>query len=60
MLQEDRNNMSLCPICGRVYCDHTEEERGQTVDEMMEKLTEEELEAWKTEPSDSPKKNSSC
>ena len=48
--------MSLCPICGRVYCDHLPEERGQTGEEMMEGLTPEELEAWKIEPSDSPKK----
>lgn len=24
-----------CPICGRVYCDHTPAERGQTHEEMM-------------------------
>lgn len=24
-----------CPICERVYCDHSPEERGQTHDEMM-------------------------
>lgn len=48
--------MSLCPICGRVYCDHTPEERGQTNEEMMSDLTPEELKTWKSEPfSDSPK-----
>lgn len=24
-----------CPICERVYCDHTPQERGQTYEEMM-------------------------
>ncbi len=24
-----------CPICGRVYCDHTPAERGQSHEEMM-------------------------
>jgi len=24
-----------CPICGRIYCDHTPDERGQTFEEMM-------------------------
>ncbi|MFA6256033.1 MAG: hypothetical protein WC606_02510 [Candidatus Absconditabacterales bacterium] len=24
-----------CPICGRIYCDHSADERGQTVEEMM-------------------------
>lgn len=24
-----------CPICGRVYCDHSPAERGQSDDEMM-------------------------
>ena len=24
-----------CPICGRIYCDHTPDERGQTSEEMM-------------------------
>ena len=35
--------MSLCPKCGRVYCDHEPSERGQTYEEMMAPLTEEEL-----------------
>jgi hypothetical protein len=48
--------MSLCPVCGRVYCDHTKEERGQTFDEMMRPLSEEEQWVWAREPSDSPKK----
>lgn len=24
-----------CPLCNRVYCDHTPDERGETQDEMM-------------------------
>jgi hypothetical protein len=24
-----------CPICGRLYCDHTPDERGQTMEEML-------------------------
>ena len=24
-----------CPICHRIYCDHTAEERGQTNEQMM-------------------------
>jgi hypothetical protein len=24
-----------CPICGRIYCDHSADERGQSVEEMM-------------------------
>ena len=35
--------MSLCPKCGRVYCDHTPTQRGQTYEEMMAPLTGEEL-----------------
>jgi hypothetical protein len=26
---------SECPLCGRIYCDHTCYERGQTYAEMM-------------------------
>ncbi|MDO8551651.1 MAG: hypothetical protein Q7S03_03175 [bacterium] len=48
--------MSLCPVCGRVYCDHTEEERGQTVKEMMRDLTPEEKEAVQKYPPDAPEK----
>lgn len=48
--------MSLCPICGRVMCDHLPAERGQTEDEMMAPLTPEELKAWESEPADSPRK----
>ncbi len=33
---------SLCPVCGRIYCDHTPEQRGQTHEEMMRNPTEEE------------------
>ncbi|OGD57447.1 hypothetical protein A2V71_03455 [Candidatus Berkelbacteria bacterium RBG_13_40_8] len=48
--------MSLCPVCGRVYCDHSPEERGQTSEEMMRPLSEEEQKVWEEESSDSPKK----
>jgi hypothetical protein len=48
--------MSLCTICGRAICDHSHEERGQTYEEMMRNLSEEELKAFNTEPSDSPEK----
>jgi hypothetical protein len=41
-------NMSLCPICKRAMCDHTSEERGQTEEEMIAPLTEEEIEIVKT------------
>jgi len=34
--------MGLCPECGRLYCDHTPEERGETEEEMMKPLTPEE------------------
>ena len=27
-----------CPICGRLYCDHTPAQRGQTVEEMLEDM----------------------
>lgn len=40
--------MSLCPTCGRVYCDHEPEERGQTFEEMMRELTDEETAAWRS------------
>jgi len=42
--------MSLCPECGRVYCDHTAAERGQTNEEMERPLTKEEIEAWARNP----------
>lgn len=48
--------MSLCPMCGRAYCDHTTEERDQTYLEMMANLTEKELELCRNEPADSPRK----
>ena len=48
--------MSLCPVCGRVMCDHTPEERGQTFEEMMRPLSPEEQETFDKEPSDSPEK----
>lgn len=48
--------MSLCPVCGRVMCDHAPEERGQTFEEMMRPLSPEEQAIWEDEPSDSPLK----
>ena len=43
---------SLCTICGRIYCDHTAEERGLTPEqwdqEMERDLTPEEQTAWKS------------
>lgn len=38
---------SLCPTCGRMYCDHTPEERGQTPEEMMREPNEEEMEMFR-------------
>lgn len=40
--------MSLCTVCGRVYCDHTTEERAQTIEEIMRPLTDEEELVWRT------------
>lgn len=48
--------MGLCPRCGRAYCDHTPAERGQSYEEMMRPFTDEEVETWRKEPSDSPEK----
>ena len=48
--------MSLCPVCGRALCDHSPEERGQTFEEMMRPLSDEEQKAWEGEPADSSKK----
>lgn len=42
--------MGLCTVCGRIYCDHTPEERGQTWEEMNRDLTPEEKEAWENNP----------
>jgi predicted house-cleaning NTP pyrophosphatase (Maf/HAM1 superfamily) len=43
--------MSLCPVCGRVYCDHTASERGQTEKEMLRNLSAEEMRAlWSGNP----------
>lgn len=41
---------SLCPVCGRVYCDHTPRERGQTREEMNRPLTDYEIKAWQDHP----------
>lgn len=38
--------MGLCTCCGRMYCDHTAKERGQTDEEMMRDLSPEERKAW--------------
>ena len=48
--------MSLCPVCGRMMCDHSPKEREQTSEEMMRPLTPEENKLWEAEPHDSPKK----
>lgn len=40
--------MALCPICGRVYCDHTPAERGQSYGEMMRPLSDEEEQLWRS------------
>ena len=48
--------MSLCPVCGRAYCDHTPEQRDQTYEEVMAPLTDAEKELFESEPSDSSKK----
>jgi hypothetical protein len=52
--QHKEYSMSLCPKCGRYLCDHTEEERGQTYEEMMRPLSPEEEMARQNEPADSP------
>ena len=48
--------MSLCPSCGRVYCDHTAKQRGQTEAEMLRALNPEEEKVWANEPADSKEK----
>lgn len=48
--------MSLCPVCGRVMCDHTKEERGQTEAEMNRPLSTEEKMVCRDEPAESPRK----
>ena len=47
---------STCPVCGRFYCDHTPEERGQTYEEMMREPTEKELELWRRTPESTPER----
>jgi len=49
------NVKSLCPICGRSNCQHTRAERGQTLDEEMRDLTNEEKSLLGTEPEGSEK-----
>ena len=48
--------MSLCPVCGRLMCDHTAEGRGQTNEEMDAPMTPAEMKAWEEEPADSKRK----
>jgi len=48
--------MGLCTVCGRLMCDHSEDERDQTFEEMMRPLSPEEEEAMEKEPDDSPRK----
>lgn len=38
--------MSLCPVCGKNTCEHTPEERGQTIKEIFRPLTPEETMLW--------------
>ena len=40
--------MSVCPICSRVYCDHTDTERGQTAKETVRPLTPSEEALWRS------------
>jgi hypothetical protein len=42
--------MSLCPKCGLVYCDHPEDERGQTYQQMMRDFCAEERAVWTGAP----------
>ncbi len=44
--------MSLCPVCGRLLCDCTLEERGQTELEFFRPLTKEEKRAYYKTPAD--------
>ncbi|MCX6721838.1 MAG: hypothetical protein NTY04_01425 [Candidatus Staskawiczbacteria bacterium] len=46
---------SMCPVCGRIKCTHTAEERDQTADEIMRDLTPEEEALRKKEPNGSGK-----
>ncbi len=41
---------SLCPICGRFYCDHTPAQRGQSYEEMMREPSDEEVKLWESVP----------
>jgi hypothetical protein len=38
--------MSLCPVCGRIGCDHTLEERRQNLAEVERSISLEEYSAW--------------
>jgi hypothetical protein len=39
-------DMSLCPLCGRNNCQHSPEEKGQTLQEVLRPLTKEEEKFW--------------
>ena len=45
---------SLCPVCGRIYCFHSLEERGQTEEERDRRFTEEEWLHWRVYSIGSP------
>lgn len=49
-----------CPICGRVYCDHSPAERGQSSEEMMADCYGMSVEKYKkgTNPTTSTEKKS--
>jgi len=38
--------MSICPICGRIMCDHSPKERQQSPEETYRNLTKEEEEVY--------------
>ena len=41
--------MSYCPVCGRINCHHTSEQRGQTAEEMNRELNDEEEDLYQQE-----------
>ena len=40
--------MSLCPLCGRLMCDHTPKERQQSEEDTYRSLTKEEEKIYKS------------
>lgn len=48
--------MSLCTRCGRLYCDHTPEERKQTPQEMIRRLSAEETVIRRAYPAEAPER----